>query len=52
MAAGAIAAGMRVVGLPDPRMDRGRFADAHFVVSTFAETLLVCYFIYDRNRDL
>jgi pseudouridine-5'-monophosphatase len=33
----AIAAGMRVVGLPDPRMDRGRFADAHFVVSSFAE---------------
>jgi pseudouridine-5'-monophosphatase len=33
----AVAAGMRVVGLPDPRMDRGRFADAHFVVSSFAE---------------
>jgi pseudouridine-5'-monophosphatase len=35
--AAAIAAGMHVVGMPDPRMDRGRFADAHFVVKSFDE---------------
>jgi beta-phosphoglucomutase-like phosphatase (HAD superfamily) len=35
--AAAIAAGMHVVGMPDPRMDRGRFADAHFVVESFEE---------------
>jgi pseudouridine-5'-monophosphatase len=35
--AAAIAAGMNVVGMPDPRMDRGRFAEAHFVVESFEE---------------
>ncbi len=35
--AAAVAAGMRVVGLPDARMDRGRFADATFVVASYDE---------------
>ncbi len=35
--AAAIAAGMRVVGLPDARMDRGRFTDATFVVGSYDE---------------
>jgi len=35
--AAAIAAGMRVVGFPDPHMDRARFDDADFVVGSFDE---------------
>jgi pseudouridine-5'-monophosphatase len=35
--AGAIAAGMRVVGFPDPNMDRARYAGADFIMSSFAE---------------
>jgi pseudouridine-5'-monophosphatase len=35
--AAALAAGMRVVGFPDPRMDRRRFDNAHFVVSSYDE---------------
>lgn len=33
----ALEAGMRVVGFPDPRMDRKRFADADFVVGSYDE---------------
>jgi pseudouridine-5'-monophosphatase len=35
--AAALAAGMRVVGFPDPHMDRARFRDADFVVGSFDE---------------
>ena len=35
--AAALAAGMRVIGFPDPHMDRARYASADFVVGTFAE---------------
>ena len=35
--AAAIAAGMRVVGFPDPHMDRARYAQADFIVGSFAE---------------
>jgi pseudouridine-5'-monophosphatase len=35
--AAAIAAGMRVIGFPDPHMDRARYASADFVVGSFAE---------------
>ena len=35
--AAAVAAGMRVVGFPDPRMDRARFAAADFVVGSYEE---------------
>jgi pseudouridine-5'-monophosphatase len=38
--AAAIAAGMRVVGYPDPHMDRARFRDADFVVGSFDELRL------------
>jgi pseudouridine-5'-monophosphatase len=38
--AAAIAAGMRVVGLPDPHMDRARFSDADLVVGSFDELRL------------
>jgi len=37
----AIAAGMRVVGFPDPRMDRRKLAGADFVVSSYDEMLLL-----------
>ena len=36
----ALAAGMRVVGFPDPNMDRSRYASADFVVGGFAELRL------------
>jgi pseudouridine-5'-monophosphatase len=36
----ALAAGMQVVALPDPAMDRARYRDAHLVVSGFAELTL------------
>jgi pseudouridine-5'-monophosphatase len=36
----ARAAGMQVVALPDPAMDRARYRDAHLVVSGFAELTL------------
>jgi len=36
----ALAAGMRAIGFPDPHMDRARFADADFVVGSFAELSL------------
>jgi pseudouridine 5'-phosphatase len=39
--AAAIAAGMRVVGFPDPRMDRQRFAKADFVVGSYEEMRLL-----------
>lgn len=39
--AAAVAAGMRVIGLPDPRMDRGRFARADFVVGSYDEMRLL-----------
>jgi pseudouridine-5'-monophosphatase len=35
--AAAIAAGMRVVGFPDPNMDPARYADADFIMRSFAE---------------
>jgi pseudouridine-5'-monophosphatase len=35
--AAALAAGMRVIGFPDPRMDRARFAECHFVVGSYEE---------------
>jgi beta-phosphoglucomutase-like phosphatase (HAD superfamily) len=35
--AAALAAGMRVVGFPDPRMDRQKLKGAHFVVSSYDE---------------
>jgi len=35
--AAAVAAGMRVVGFPDPRMDRARFAAADFVIDGYEE---------------
>jgi pseudouridine-5'-monophosphatase len=35
--AAALAAGMRVIGFPDPRMDRGRFAECHLVVGSYEE---------------
>ena len=35
--AAALAAGMRVIGFPDPHMDRARYALADFVVGSFAE---------------
>jgi pseudouridine-5'-monophosphatase len=35
--AAAVAAGMKVIGFPDPRMDRRRFDDADFVVSNYDE---------------
>ena len=35
--AGARAAGMRVIALPDPAMDRARYAQADVVVGSFAE---------------
>jgi pseudouridine-5'-monophosphatase len=35
--AAAIAAGMRVVGFPDPNMDRARYRDADFIMTSFAE---------------
>lgn len=35
--AGAIAAGMSVVALPDPNMNRARYAGADFIVGSFAE---------------
>ena len=38
--AAALAAGMRVIGFPDPHMDRARYASADFVVGTFAELCL------------
>ena len=37
----ALAAGMRVIGFPDPHMDRARYASADFVVGSFAELSLV-----------
>jgi len=33
--AGALAAGMQVVAMPDPAMDRGRYAGAHVIVDGF-----------------
>ena len=33
----ALAAGMQVVALPDPHMDRARYAGAHIVAASFAE---------------
>jgi pseudouridine-5'-monophosphatase len=39
--AAAIAAGMRVIGFPDPRMDRRRFDEADFVVSSYEELRLL-----------
>jgi pseudouridine 5'-phosphatase len=33
----ALAAGMQVVALPDPAMDRARYANAHAIVSSFDE---------------
>ena len=39
--AAAVAAGMRVIGLPDARMDRGRFIDATFVVGSYEEMRLL-----------
>jgi len=39
--AAALAAGMRVIGFPDPRMDPGRFADAHFVVTSYDQLRLL-----------
>jgi pseudouridine 5'-phosphatase len=38
--AAARAAGMRVIGFPDPHMDRARFSEADFVVGSFAELSL------------
>jgi pseudouridine-5'-monophosphatase len=38
--AAALAAGMRVVGFPDPHMDRARYVSADFVVGSFAELSL------------
>lgn len=35
--AGARAAGMTVIALPDPAMDRARYADAHAIVGGFAD---------------
>jgi pseudouridine-5'-monophosphatase len=35
--AAALAAGMRVIGFPDPHMDRARYASADFVMGSFAE---------------
>lgn len=35
--AAALSAGMRVVGVPDPHMDRARFAGADFVIGSLAE---------------
>ena len=35
--AGALAAGMQVVAMPDPAMDRARYAGAHAIISGFAE---------------
>jgi hypothetical protein len=31
---------MRVIGFPDPHMDRARYASADFVVGSFAELSL------------
>jgi len=36
----ALAAGMQVVALPDPAMDRARFRDAHLVARGFADVTL------------
>ena len=38
--AGALAAGMRVVALPDPAMDRARYAGAHVIAGGFSELAL------------
>ena len=38
--AGALAAGMRVVAMPDPAMDRARYAGAHVIVDGFAQLAL------------
>ena len=38
--AAAVAAGMRVIGFPDPHMDRARYRDADFMVGSFAELSL------------
>jgi hypothetical protein len=38
--AGALAAGMRVVALPDPAMDRTRYAGAQVIASGFSELAL------------
>lgn len=38
--AAALAAGMQVVALPDPHMDRARYAGAHIVAASFAELSL------------
>jgi pseudouridine 5'-phosphatase len=38
--AAALAAGMRVIGFPDPHMDPARYASADFVVGSFAELSL------------
>ncbi len=35
--AAALAAGMRVIGFPDPRMDRARFAECHLIVGSYEE---------------
>ena len=35
--AGALAAGMQVIAMPDPAMDRARYAGAHAIVDGFAE---------------
>src|SRR5262249_43193604 len=39
--AAALAAGMRVIGFPDPRMDRRKLAGADFIVSSYDEMLLL-----------
>jgi len=38
--AAALAAGMRVVAVPDPHMDRARYAEADFIIGSFEECTL------------
>src|SRR4051794_32925694 len=37
---GAVAAGMQVVALPDPNMDRARYSDADFIIGSYDECSL------------
>jgi pseudouridine-5'-monophosphatase len=48
--AGALAAGMQVVAMPDPALDRARFAGAHAIVTGFTDpSLPVDEFVGDQR---
>jgi beta-phosphoglucomutase-like phosphatase (HAD superfamily) len=38
--AAALAAGMRVVAVPDPHMDRARYREADFIIGSFEQCSL------------